>query len=294
MKLHSPDNFSALQAEQGVRSVTEQIFRQSKSIGTILTPTGVLMKSPNEMVESGISVVLPVYNEEESLPAVLKEVRDILQEIDRPFEIICVNDGSNDKSQEVLEAAAQNAIPELRILCFEQNQGQSAAFAAGFQQARFPWIVTMDADGQNDPSDIPKLLEAIGDADICCGFRAVRNDSWSKRIGSRIGNAIRNFFLNSDVRDTGCSLKLFRSHILKGLPVWDGMHRFLPDLCQINHQASLEQIPVSHRPREKGVSKYSNLGRLVKTLPDLIGVRWLRKRVLPASIFKTNELHHDA
>jgi glycosyltransferase involved in cell wall biosynthesis len=252
------------------------------------------MDHRNTFENDGISLVLPVYNEAESLPGVLQEAAGVLRDLKRPFEILCVNDGSNDESQQVLEKEASHGVPEVRIIRFDQNLGQSAAFAAGFQQAHFPWVVTMDADGQNDPHDIPKLFDAIGSADICCGYRAVRNDTWSKRIGSLIGNGIRNRFLHSQVRDTGCSLKLFRRSTLQGLPLWEGMHRFLPDLCQIVNQATLEQIPVSHRPRKQGVSKYSNWGRLLKTLPDLMGMRWLRNRTLPRSAFATTETGNDA
>jgi len=118
----------------------------------------------------GISLVLPVYNEEESLPRVLRETVSVLRDLKRPFEILCVNDGAVDDSQQVLETFASQEGPELRIIRFDQNRGQSAAFAAGFQQARYPWVVTMDADGQNDPRDIPRLLEATRSSDNCCGY----------------------------------------------------------------------------------------------------------------------------
>jgi dolichol-phosphate mannosyltransferase len=157
------------------------------------------------------------------------------------------------------------------------NSGQSAAFGVGFQYAKHPIIVTMDADGQNDPADIPLLLDGLEDADVCCGYRHNRQDTASKRLASRIGNRIRNAFLGSDIIDTGCSLKAFRADFVRHLTMHDGMHRFLPNLCAMQG-ARINQIPVNHRPRTSGVSKYTNFGRLLKTVPDLLAVRWMKTR----------------
>jgi len=225
----------------------------------------------------GISLILPVYNEAENLAWVLDEASNVLQGTGRPFEILCVDDGSTDRSAAVLEELCTR-IPELRVLTLARNCGQSAAFGAGISRAVFPVLVTMDADGQNDPADIPGLLEKLKNADICCGVRARRQDSWSKRFGSRIGNAVRNRLLHSEILDTGCSLKAFRREVLQDIHFWKGSHRFLPDLCRIHHPVRIVQIPVSHRPRRGGKSKYSNWGRLWKTLPDLLAVRWMQRR----------------
>lgn len=227
----------------------------------------------------GLSAVLPVYNEAENLPEVLPELAEVLRRLNRPFEILCVDDASTDDSAEVLSRLHRESLPELRILRLAANAGQSAAFGAAFQHVRHPWIVTLDADGQNDPADIPRLLDGIGDADLCCGYRARRRDSWSKRIGGKIGNAARNALLHSSIRDAGCSLKLFRASLLKDLPMWNGAHRFFPDLCILHHHAKVVQIPVNHRPRLNGASKYTNGGRLFTTFPDLLAVRWMQRRV---------------
>jgi len=225
----------------------------------------------------GISVVLPLYNEEENITSVFTELSDVLQGLGRLHEIICVNDGSTDGSKVELEKQARISESDIKLIHFEQNRGQRAAFAAGFENARFPLVVTMDADGQNDPADIPRLLEGITDADVCCGVRFDRKDTWSKRIGSQCANRVRNLLLKSDIQDTGCSLKVFRTDMIRALPFWDGMHRFLPDLCRIHSHARICQIPVSHRPRLKGKSKYNNLGRLCKTLPDVLSVRRMKQ-----------------
>ncbi|MEX2607913.1 MAG: glycosyltransferase family 2 protein [Kiritimatiellia bacterium] len=226
-----------------------------------------------------LSVALPVFNEAENLPGVLPELADVLRALNRPFEILCVDDASTDNTPEVLSRLQREGLPELRILRLAENCGQSAAFGVAFRQARHPWIVTLDADGQNDPADIPRLLDAIGDADICCGYRTGRKDTWSKRLGGKIANGARNVLLHSDIRDTGCSLKLFRREMLTELPVWKGAHRFFPDLCVIHFQARVVQIPVNHRRRLYGESKYTNRGRFFKTLPDVMAVRWMQRRV---------------
>lgn len=237
----------------------------------------------------GISVILAIYNEEANLPGVLAELKQVLSSLNLPFEVIGVNDGSADRSASLLAETSRSGFPELRWISFRSNHGQSAAFAAGIRAARFPWVVTMDADGQNDPADLPGMLEAVGDADICCGYRAERRDTWSRRMASRIGNGVRRRMLESEVLDTGCSLKLFRRSALEGIPAWHGMHRFLPDLSQIYHQTRMVQVPVHHRPRLKGFSKYSNLGRLIRTLPDVLAVRWMKNRSFRVSSLEMEE-----
>lgn len=228
--------------------------------------------------ENGLSVVLPIYNEQESLASVLTELQACLREGHKPFELLCVDDGSTDNTPALLSQLKASQIPEIRILTLGTNSGQSTAFATGFAHASFPVVVTMDADGQNDPRDIPRLLEGLKSADICCGYREKRQDKLSKKVASRIGNGIRNRVLHSEIIDTGCSLKAFKKEALDGIPLYQGMHRFLPDLCQLHHGAVVSQIAVHHRTRNAGTSKYTNWGRFLKTVPDLLAVRWMKKR----------------
>ncbi len=225
-----------------------------------------------------ISVVLPVYNEESCISTVLAELRDALRGSTDSYEIMLVDDGSNDGTAGLLhEFAAQN--PEVTVLRLSANSGQSAAFWAGIQRAAGRVITLMDADGQNDPSDIAKCAAPVlaGEADICCGYRQNRKDTFSKRIGSKLANRFRRKMLGDEIIDTGCSMKAFRSELLKVLQYWDGMHRFLPVLASLQG-ARIVQIPVNHRPRLAGKSKYTNFGRLRRTVRDLRGVKWLKSR----------------
>lgn len=233
----------------------------------------------SDALPKGLSAVLPAHNEALNLPDVLTELAGVLRSMGRPFEILCVDDASTDDTRNVLTRLRGDALPELRIASLRENAGQSAAIGVAFRRTRHPWIVTLDADGQNDPADIPRLFDAIGDADMCCGYRVDRKDPWSKRAASRVANATRNFILRGDIRDTGCSLKLFRADMVRDVCMWKGAHRFLPDLCVIHHQARIVQIPVRHRPRLRGESNYTNHGRLGKTLSDLLAVRWMQRRI---------------
>ena len=224
-----------------------------------------------------ITVVLPVFNEQDCLNAVLPELLAACAMFPE-YEIIAVNDCSTDRSGEILRAYASRN-PLIRILNLSENSGQSAALWAGFQEARFPITATMDADGQNDPRDIAACLRHMAreGADVCCGIRVDRRDTWAKRAGSRFANLIRRQVLGDGIADTGCPLKVFRTDYLRRLQYWNGMHRFLPALCQ-SMGAKVVQIPVTHRPRVAGDSKYTNLGRLKVTLRDLAGVAWLKSR----------------
>ncbi|MEX2607597.1 MAG: glycosyltransferase family 2 protein [Kiritimatiellia bacterium] len=228
--------------------------------------------------ENGLSIILPIYNEQESLESVLTELQACLLDLNLPFELLCVDDGSTDKSHAILTQLKKSEIPEIRILKLSANSGQSTAFAAGFTHASFPVLVTMDADGQNDPRDIARLLEGLKASDVCCGYREKRQDRLSKKVAGRIGNGIRNRVLHSEIIDTGCSLKAFKKEALDGIPLYQGMHRFLPDLCKLHHGAVISQIAVHHRSRNAGTSKYTNWGRFLKTVPDLMAVRWMKKR----------------
>lgn len=224
-----------------------------------------------------VSVVLPVYNEEACIEGVLRELHGVLAGLGLTFEILAVNDGSTDGTLDILTGLVRS-LPGVRVLSLVPNSGQSAAMGAGFRHARGEAVVAMDADGQNDPADIAALLARLGDCDVCCGYRVNRQDTWSKRAGSRFANAIRRFFLKDGIRDTGCSLKAFKAWVVRDLPLeLKGMHRFLPALA-LMRGARLEQIPVRHRARSAGTSKYTNMGRLAKTVSDLLAVNWMRSR----------------
>ena len=226
-----------------------------------------------------VSIVLPIHNERDNLGPLLDELETALA--GRPHEILAVDDGSTDDSLAVL-GTLRVRHPELRVLALEAHAGQSAATMAGCDAARGEIVVTLDADGQNDPRDIPALLERLSATSGCVavvGYRAARRDSAWKRFQSRIANAARNRLTGDSVRDTGCALKAVRRDVLQALPRFDGMHRFLPTLIRLQGGLVLE-TPVAHRPRRFGHSKYGMWNRALRGLRDALGVRWLRRRRL--------------
>lgn len=230
-----------------------------------------------------LSVLIPAYNEEACIESVVREAICVLHGMGKSFEVLVVDDGSSDGMPARLKTLCAEH-PELRVLRLEKNSGQSAALGAAFRAASGEIFVTLDADGQNDPSDIPALVERLATCDLCCGYRARRQDVWSKRIGSRLANAVRNRALHETIRDTGCTLKAFRADWARPLPMqFRGMHRFLPALMGMAG-ARIEEIPVNHRPRAAGESKYTNWGRLKETLWDLWAVRWMQKRYRPIRV----------
>jgi dolichol-phosphate mannosyltransferase len=225
-----------------------------------------------------LSLVVPIYNERDNLPILLEEIGRALA--GRRYEVVAVDDGSTDGSLEVLKALKLHH-PELHIVTFAANAGQTAAFAAGFQAARGRVIVTLDADLQNDPADIPGLvaeLERSG-ATAVVGYRVNRQDSGWKRLQSRIANGVRNRLNRETIRDTGCSLKGFRSEAVRTLPLFHGMHRFLPTLVKMGG-GSVHEVPVRHRPRRFGKTKYGMWNRGLRALVDAVAVRWMQRRVL--------------
>ena len=220
-----------------------------------------------------VSVVVPVFNEEENLPILQSELRAALGGLEH--EIIFVDDGSTDRSADKIEPA-----PNVRILRFEKNTGQSAALYAGVKAARGQTIVMIDSDLQNDPADIPRLLAEIGSgADLVCGYRARRKDTLSKRATSRIANFVRSRFTRDYVRDTGCTLKAMRRECADAFVPFKGMHRFIPALIR-GAGYRLVEIPVNHRPRRFGQTKYGFGSRAVRATTDMFGVRWLLSRRL--------------
>jgi dolichol-phosphate mannosyltransferase len=192
------------------------------------------------------------------------------------YEILFIDDGSTDRSLELLRNLQKNDS-HVVVINFRKNFGQTAAMAAGFDYAQGDVIITMDADLQNDPADIPMLLEQFGPYDMVNGWRKNRQDSLSKKISSRIGNYVRNLLSDENINDTGCSLKVMRADLLKKIKMYRGLHRFLPTLMRIEG-AKVIELPVNHRHRQFGVSKYTNLRRGVEGFQDLMAVRWMMKR----------------
>jgi len=225
-----------------------------------------------------ISVVIPVYNEEENLPVLAAEVQGALHAIGRPYEAIYVDDGSTDDSPGILQRLAQED-PAVRVIRQRRNSGQSAALDAGFRFARGAVVVTLDADLQNDPADIPRLLERLGSYDVVCGVRANRQDPWVRKVSSRIANAVRNRVTHDAVTDVGCTLRAVRAEYLRRVPMFTGMHRFLPTLLKMEG-ARVTEVPVHHRPRLHGQPKYNIRNRIWRALADLFAVRWMQKRWL--------------
>ncbi len=233
------------------------------------------------MVEPSValSIVLPVCDERDNLVPLVAEVRSALRA--RYYEIIAVDDASRDGSREEL-LRVRRAVPNLRVISLARRSGQSAALAAGWDAARGDVVVMLDADGQNDPADIPRLLEPLSaspELSAAVGYRPERRDSQWKRVQSRVANLVRNWLTHDRVRDTGCALKAVRREVLLGLPRFDGMHRFIPTLVRL-HGGEVLEVPVSHRERWSGRSKYSARNRALPALRDAFGVRWLKRRAL--------------
>lgn len=226
-----------------------------------------------------LSVVVPVFNERDNIPPLLAEIAAALRGR-AEFEIVYVDDASKDDSLDVLTRAKAD-YPELRVIRHVSQSGQSTAIRNGVKAARGAWIATLDGDGQNDPADIPKLLamrtESAAAIKLFAGWRIDRKDSGSKRWASRWANAIRSRLLHDDTPDTGCGIKLFERAAFLDLPYFDHMHRYLPALMQRAGWKVLS-VPVNHRSRGAGVSKYNNLNRALVGIADLRGVGWLIKR----------------
>lgn len=238
-----------------------------------------------------LSVVIPVFNEAGNIGAVVHEVAQHLRGR-IAFDIICVDDGSEDATREVL-AALKSDVPELRVLSHHRRSGQSMAIRTGVRYSLSPWIATLDGDGQNDPADILLMLKTQAGATpgtkLITGWRVNRRDSASKRWASRWANRIRQWVLRDQTPDTGCGIKLFERSAFLDLPYFDHMHRYLPALMQ-RAGWKTASVPVSHRPRRSGRSKYSNMGRALVGIRDLLGVSWLirRSHVTAVSELDTN------
>ena len=231
-----------------------------------------------------LSVVIPVCNEADNVGPLAREIQAALAN-HQPFEIIFVDDGSTDGTAAAIQAARAEGISEIRLLQHSRRSGQSRAVCTGVEAAQAEWVATLDGDGQNDPADIPELLQALGRADpslkLVMGNRTTRKDTWLRRISSRVANRVRGGLLRDGTPDTGCGIKLMHRDTFMRLPWFNHMHRFLPALYQ-RAGARVVSVPVRHRPRTRGVSKYGLNNRLWVGIVDLFGVRWLILRNPPA------------
>lgn len=225
-----------------------------------------------------LSLVIPAYNEQENIPTLLTRVEQSLTALGRPFEVILIDDGSTDSTPQLL-AEAMKVKPWLRVLRMVKNAGQSAAFEAGFEAARGQVIATIDADLQNDPEEIPRLVPLLDEqkVDMITGWRKERQDTSFRRWQSRQANRIRNWITQETVNDSASSLKIYRAHAIKGLKLFRGAHRYFPTLVKMRGYTVYE-TPVKHSARFAGTAKYGFGNRAFVGIYDLIGVRWLKKR----------------
>lgn len=228
------------------------------------------------MEEIYYSVVIPVYNERESIVPLAKGITETLEPYGKGFEVIFVDDGSMDGSTQVLKELSQKDT-RVTYLRLDQNYGQSTALWAGLKEAKGQIIITMDGDLQNDPHDIPILLSKLDRYDAATGWRHKRMDPWLKRISTRVANSVRDLVTMEQVRDTACGFKAFKRQCLEAIVPFDGMHRFIPTLFRMKGFRVCE-VPIPHHPRRHGTSKYNIRNRLFRGLMDMWGVRWLKKR----------------
>lgn len=229
-----------------------------------------------------VSVVVPIYNEEECVPMLVKELQEVFADYPHPWEVILVDDASTDGTPRILEETCASD-PHFRTLRFARNCRQSAAMAAGFRAARGAVTVTLDADLQNDPHDIPLLLEKMSEYDCVCGWRKNRQDTTWRRFQSRLANRVRNWLSGETITDTGCSLKAYRTDLLQRIYLFRGAHRFLPTLLKMEG-ATVTEIAVNHRPRAAGEAKWNMWNRVFRSTTDLFGIRWMKSRVLGYAI----------
>jgi dolichol-phosphate mannosyltransferase len=233
------------------------------------------------------SFVIPVYDEDENLAQLHKEIQEVLFQIRQPCEVVWVDDGSTDRSLDIIKDLSKQH-PMYRFISFEKNCGQSAALAAGFDAAKGEYVITMDSDLQNDPRDILVMIPYLEKYDMVTGWRKDRQDSWWKKFSSKFANSVRNWLSKETIQDTGCSLKIMKTEYLKKIKIYKGLHRFLPTLMKMQGARVIE-VPVSHRPRIRGVSKYGTWHRAFSGLRDLLAVRWMQDRNISYKIKEASD-----
>lgn len=219
------------------------------------------------------SVIIPTYNEEENIDFLITEIHEVMTMLNESWEVIVVDDASTDNTWKKI-----SSLP-IRGIRLEKRCGQTAALQVGLREACGDILITLDGDGQNDPHDIPLLLNKLDSCDCVSGYRSERHDSWQKSVLSKAANSIRRFVLDDDIIDTGCSLKAFKKECVSHMQLFKGMHRFLSSLILIEG-CKVIQVPVSHRPRVHGTSNYTLFNRGISVFFDLLAVRWMKKRNL--------------
>jgi glycosyltransferase involved in cell wall biosynthesis len=226
-----------------------------------------------------LSVVIPIYNEEETVMALLDRLTETLEPLTMSFEVVMVDDGSTDRTQSML-IEQRTAHPWLRIIALDRNHGQTCAMAAGFKHARGNVIATLDADLQNDPAEIPRLMDMLGeDCDMVTGWRVKRDDPWIRLVSTRVANAVRNRLSGETIHDSACSLKVYKRKCVENLFLYNGMHRFMPTLVKMQGFV-VREVPVTHSARYAGQAKYGMWNRVFRAFIDLLAVRWMKKRYL--------------
>lgn len=225
-----------------------------------------------------ISAVIPVLNERENIEPMVNKLEEVFSRNFKKYEIIFVNDGSNDGTYEIIEEIKRKNL-NVKGYHFTKNNGQSAALEAGFKKAEGALILMLDGDLQSDPEDLEKLLKYIPEYDMVNGMRSSREDGIKRKIASKIGNGFRNFVTGDNIKDTGCPLKLFKKEVVRSIKMFNGMHRFLPTLAKYNGYKVIE-VPVRHYDRVYGTSKYKVFGRGFKAFKDVFAVRWMKNRIL--------------
>ena len=242
-----------------------------------------------------LSVVIPVYNEEEKLPVLWEELRGVLEGLGLAVEVIFVDDGSRDGSPEIVRGLRE-ADPRVRLVRLKSHAGETAATDAGLKAALGRWVVVMDADLQNDPADIPTLLGYLDRWDAATGWRQERahGDDWRRRVASRIANRVRNWLSDETIQDSGCTFRAFRRECLRDLVLYRGLHRFIPTLLTLRGYRVIE-VPVNHRPRRFGRSKYGVWDRAFVAFADLLAIRWMKSRLLRYEVAESlgGDLGHE-
>ncbi len=229
-----------------------------------------------------ISVVCPFYNEKENLPILYRRLQKVLSEVPDETELIFVNDGSTDDGEQALKALTASD-KRVRLLEMKKRYGMTTALYAGLQKAQGEWILTLDADLQNPPEEIPKLLAFYREFDMVTGIREKREDDWLRKISSKIANGIRRMVLGDHISDIGCSLRIFRKELLKCFYPFQGMHRFFPAVVE-KDGFRIKQVLVKHGPRQHGLSKFGVSNRAWKGIKDLFAVKWIRSHKIEYQI----------
>jgi dolichol-phosphate mannosyltransferase len=227
------------------------------------------------------TLVIPVKNEQDNIAILSKEISDVLNQTSYLWECIWVDDGSTDLTPKELQKTCK-IDPHHRVITLKKSLGQSGALAVGFSDSQGRVVSMMDGDGQNDPKDFPALIKELSNlkGDMVNGFRNKRKDTIVRKISSRLANGVRNRLTKETIRDVGCSIRVIKRECLEGIPVFKGMHRFLPTLIRMNGFSKISEMPVNHRERQFNETKYGISNRLWVGIHDLLGIRWLRKRMV--------------